>query len=112
MNYLYYKGYTATFEYDSEDHLLIGRVQGLRDVIGFHGATVAEFEAAFAAAIESYLENCAKLGHPPEKPASGKLMLRVPPEVHCAALSAAKTEGVSLNKWAARVLEKAALQSA
>jgi predicted HicB family RNase H-like nuclease len=108
MNYLRYKGYTATFEYDAKDHILIGRVQGLRDVIGFHGETIAEFEAAFAAAIDSYIENCAKLGQTPEKPASGRLMLRVPPEVHCAALSAAKATGMSLNQWASRVLEKAA----
>ncbi|MDR3351735.1 MAG: type II toxin-antitoxin system HicB family antitoxin [Zoogloeaceae bacterium] len=108
MNYLRYKGYTATIEYDAEDHILVGRVQGLRDVIGFHGETVAEFESAFADAIDSYLAHCAELGQAPEKPASGQLMLRVPVEVHSAALSAARAAGMSLNQWAARALEKAA----
>jgi len=44
----------------------------------------------------------------PDKPASGKLMLRVPPEVHRAALVAAEASGVSLNQWAAKVLNEAA----
>lgn len=33
MNYLSYKGYTATMEYDAEDHILVGRVQGMKDVV-------------------------------------------------------------------------------
>jgi len=32
----------------------------------------------------------------------GKMMLRVPPEAHGAALVAAKADGMSLNQWAAR----------
>ncbi|WPL11717.1 hypothetical protein Thiosp_01467 [Thiorhodovibrio litoralis] len=35
-------------------------------------------------------------------------MLRVPPEVHGAALIAAQAAGTSLNQWAAKVLEEAA----
>ncbi|MDW8324723.1 MAG: toxin-antitoxin system HicB family antitoxin, partial [Burkholderiales bacterium] len=41
-------------------------------------------------------------------PASGRLMLRVPPQVHQAALAAAQAAGMSLNQWAARVLAEAA----
>jgi predicted HicB family RNase H-like nuclease len=35
------------------------------------------------------------------------MMLRVPPEVHAAALVAAQGEGKSLNQWAAEVLAEA-----
>ena len=44
----------------------------------------------------------------PEKPASGKVMLRIAPEVHAAALKAAARSGTSLNKWAEGALGKAA----
>jgi predicted HicB family RNase H-like nuclease len=44
----------------------------------------------------------------PEKPASGKLMLRVPPQVHGAALVAAEAAGKSLNQWATEVIQSAA----
>jgi predicted HicB family RNase H-like nuclease len=44
----------------------------------------------------------------PLKAASGKLMLRVSPEIHARALAVAKTSGKSLNQWAEEVLNKAA----
>jgi predicted HicB family RNase H-like nuclease len=53
---------------------------------------------AFGAAVEDYLLTCEKLNRPAQKPASGKLMLRVPPEVHGAALVAAQVKGMSLNQ--------------
>ena len=51
---------------------------------------------------------CEKLGQAPERPASGKLMLRVPPAVHASALRAAELAGKSLNQWATQVLSEAA----
>jgi predicted HicB family RNase H-like nuclease len=48
------------------------------------------------------------LGSAPEKPASGKVMLRIAPEVHAAAIKAAARSGTSLNKWAESALGKAA----
>jgi predicted HicB family RNase H-like nuclease len=42
------------------------------------------------------------------KAASGKLMLRVSPEIHARALAVAKASGKSLNQWAEEVLNKAA----
>jgi len=43
-----------------------------------------------------------------EKPASGKVMLRIPPEVHAKALIIARASGKSLNQWASELLAKAA----
>jgi predicted HicB family RNase H-like nuclease len=106
-NVMTYKGYTASMSYDPDDKILVGRVLDIADIIAFHGESVAEFEAAFHASIDDYIEACAKLGQSTEKPASGKLMLRVDPSVHAAALKAAARAGQSMNKWAARVLADA-----
>ena len=57
---------------------------------------------------EDFLRCCEEQGVRPEKPASGKLMLRVPPQVHGSALVAARAAGKSLNQWATEVLEEAA----
>lgn len=68
-----------------------------------------KLRAAFEEAVDDYyLETCTKIGKVPQKPASGKLMLRVPPEVHRAALIAAESAGTSLNQWATKVLGEAA----
>ena len=108
MNAMNHQGYTARIDFDERDNLFVGRVLGLRAMISFHGETVAELHQAFETAIEDFLHDCKAQGIKPEKPASGKLMLRIPPEVHGAALIAAQASGKSLNQWATEVLQSAA----
>ncbi len=107
MNSMKYKGYHAKVEYDPDDHLFVGHIIGIRDVVGFHGNSVQELETAFVEAVDNYLAACEKLGQEPNKPYSGNLMLRIPAEVHAAVASAAEVSGKSINQWVAGVLEKA-----
>ena len=100
MNTMTYKGYAARIEFDDADGVLTGRLLGISDVVGFHADNVRELRTAFEEAVEDYVETCARIGKQPQKPASGKLMLRVPPELHRAALTAAEAAGTSLNQWA------------
>ncbi|MBC3346875.1 type II toxin-antitoxin system HicB family antitoxin [Pseudomonas sp. SWRI196] len=108
MNSMTYKGYTARVEFDERDDIFVGRVLGVRDIISFHADSVTELRSEFASAIEDYLADCAEQGVSPEKPASGKVMLRIRPEVHAAATIAAQAAGKSLNQWADEVFERAA----
>ena len=108
MSKMSYKGYTAHIRYDDRDGILVGRILGITDIIGFHADTVADLRTAFHEAVDDYLDTCKKLGKAPQAAASGRLMLRVAPEVHRAALTAAQAEGSSLNQWAERVLSEAA----
>lgn len=108
MNSMTYKGYTARVELDERDAIFVGRVLGLSSVISFHGETVAELRREFEVAVDDFLRDCKEQGISPEEPSSGKLMLRVPPEVHGAALVAAQAAGKSLNQWATEVLKEAA----
>lgn len=107
-NSLAYQGYAARVEYSSEDQCFIGHLAGVKDVIGFHGESVTELKSAFEDAVDDYLVTCAKIGKEPQKPYSGKLMLRLPPEVHAAVATAAELNGQSINQWASNVLNKEA----
>jgi len=106
MNTMRYKGYSARIEFDAQDRLFVGRIAGIRDIIGFHGATVDELEAAFHEAVNDYLKVCAKLKQSPEKPFSGRVMLRLDPELHAKAAAAAQLAGTSFNQWAAEVIAR------
>lgn len=108
MNTMTYKGYTARVAFDDRDNILVGRLLGIADIVSFHADNVCALRSAFKEAVDDYLETCAQIGKRPEKSVSGKLMLRVPPEVHGAALIAAQAAGKSLNQWAAEVLKHAA----
>ncbi len=104
---LTYRGYAAHVEFDAEDRLFVGRMAGIVDIVTFHGESVDELEQAFHEAVDDYLVMSEKLGRSPQKPCSGRLMLRVPPEVHARALMMAQAHGKSVNQWAAEVLAEA-----
>ncbi len=112
MNTMSHKGYTARVEYDERDNIFIGRILGIRSIISFHGETVKELRAEFEHSVKDYLADCKSGGVEPEKPASGKLLLRVPPEIHGRALVAAQAAGKSLNQWATEVLQLAVAPAA
>lgn len=92
-----YRGYTGVLEIDEEAGILFGRVLGLRDVITFQAPTVAQAEKEFRRSIDSYLEFCASRGEPPEKPFSGRFLVRIDPTLHRALAQAAEARGTSLN---------------
>ena len=98
-----YKGYEARVELDDEAGVLHGEVINTRDVITFQGASVKELEAAFHDSVEDYLEFCAARGEDPEKPFSGRILVRVPPDVHRQIMTEARRQGKSLNSF---VVEK------
>ena len=94
-----YKGYNGKVEYDSDADLFHGEVVDLRDVITFQGRSVDELKLAFRESIDDYIAFCEKKGEKPEKPFTGKLMLRLPPDVHRKVFLQAKIEGKSLNEF-------------
>nr|VFK57634.1 MAG: Predicted nuclease of the RNAse H fold, HicB family [Candidatus Kentron sp. TUN]VFK58396.1 MAG: Predicted nuclease of the RNAse H fold, HicB family [Candidatus Kentron sp. TUN]VFK65981.1 MAG: Predicted nuclease of the RNAse H fold, HicB family [Candidatus Kentron sp. TUN] len=108
MNTMTHKGYAARIEYSEQDGCFIGHIVGIRDIVGFHGHSVTELRAQFKEAVEDYLETCGKIGKEPNKPYSGRLMLRVPPETHAAVALAANVSGKSIDQWAVETLSKAA----
>jgi predicted HicB family RNase H-like nuclease len=107
MNTMTHKGYAARIEYSDEDQCFVGHIAGINDVVGFHGESVAELRTAFEEAVDDYLTTCEKLNRAPQKPYSGRLMLRVSPEIHAAVAAAAEVSGKSINQWAAETFTRA-----
>lgn len=106
MNMMSYKGFAARIEYSEDDVCFVGHIAGIRDVVGFHGESVAELRAAFEEAVDDYLAICKKLGREPNHPYSGQFRLRLPPELHARVAIAAEAHGKSLNTWVTEVIEK------
>ena len=107
MSSMTYKSYTARVEYDERDDVFVGHVLGLQSILSFEGNSVEALKTAFEEAVNDYLQECQEKGLPPEKPASGKLLLRLAPELHGQAMVAAKAAGKSLNLWVAEALHRA-----
>jgi len=101
-----HKGFIGKVDFDDEAGILHGEVINTRDVITFQGTTVDEIRQAFHDSVEDYLAFCAQLGQEPEKPFTGKFMLRLPPDLHRRAYTAAHQAGKSLNAWIADNLDQ------
>ena len=97
MRALTHRGYSGSLVADVEDDVLHGRILGIRDVVLFEGATPAAAAAAFREAVDDYLIQCQEAGREPEKPYSGKLLVRMTPEQHRQLATEAEETGVSLN---------------
>jgi predicted HicB family RNase H-like nuclease len=106
MNTMKYRGYTARIDYDDRDHLFVGEIVGMMERLVFHGASVDELRGDFEFAVDHYLAMCAASGQKPERQASGKLLVRLPPDLHAAAGIAAAAEGKSLNQWIIELLSR------
>ncbi len=100
-----YKGYIGKVEIDDEVGILYGEVINVRDVITFEGESADEIQKAFQESVDDYLDFCAKRKESPEKPFSGKFILRLPAELHRKAYIQAKLADKSLNGWVTEILE-------
>jgi predicted HicB family RNase H-like nuclease len=94
-----YKGYDAVVQFDEEAGVFTGEVINTRDVITFQGKSVAELKRALKDSVDDYLDFCASRKEQPEKPFSGSVLVRMPPELHRQVATAARREGKSLNAY-------------
>ena len=101
-----YNGYHAVVTFDDEVGILHGEVIDTRDVITFQGKSVDELEQAFRASVGEYLKICEERGRVPDRPFSGRVVLRMEPETHRAVAGAARTSGKSLNSWILEAIDR------
>ena len=106
---LKYKGYYGSVQYDDEAKIFHGEVINIRTVVTFQGTTVDEIEQAFRDSVDDYLDWCKERGKEPEKPFSGKFVLKIPPELYRQLNIQAKQHNANLNSFIVQTLEKAAV---
>lgn len=102
-----YKGYFARVEFDDDESIFHGKVINLKDVITFEGETVNELERAFHDSVDDYLAFCEARGESPDKPYSGKFVVRINPELYKFVLLKARKKGKSLNGWIEDAIKRA-----
>lgn len=107
MSMIQYKGYLAQLEVDADAGVIVGRVLGTRDGITFEGNTPKEALDAFRHSLDDYLAYCAERGREPDKPFSGRVLLRTTPERHRMMVLVATQESKSLNAWLNEVVAMA-----
>jgi len=105
-----HKGYIASVEYDEDSGYFHGRVRNTRAVITFEGKTGEDLTREFAESIRDYEEMCAEDGVKPDRPYSGKFVVRVNPALHAKLAASAALRDESLNDLVNDALERRAAE--
>lgn len=98
-NVLKYKGYVARIEYDIEEKILFGKIEGIADLITFESTNSTEIENEFHSAVDDYLTYCKEIGKDPNKPFKGVFNVRIDHELHRIAAMQAMRTGRTLNSF-------------
>lgn len=107
MNNIFsYKGYCTKVEFDSEDCILYGKIEGISDFVDFYCESANEVKLEFEKAVDDYLEFCKENGKTPEKPFKGSFNVRVPQEIHREAFIKANFQNKKLNQFVTEAIEE------
>ena len=96
-NMMEFKGYYSNPRYSAEDNIFWGKLDGINDSISFEGTSVNELQAAFAEAVEDYLDTCKRNGMTPKTPFRGRFEINITPDLHRKIAVFAANRDVSFN---------------
>ena len=106
MNLMTVDGYRAKIEYDEELDLFRGEILGLNGGADFYGKNPRELRIEFKKSLHVFLEVCKEKGIEPRRNFSGKVNLRIPPELHEKLAIEAQAQGKSINTLAQEALQE------
>ena len=99
INRMTVNGYVAVIAYDSDIELFRGEFVGLNGGADFYAADVKSLHSEAKLSLQTFLDACQEEGVEPKKPFSGKLNLRIDPDLHESATIAAAASNRSLNQF-------------
>lgn len=97
-------GYKAVIQFDPDLDMFRGEFIGLNGGADFYASDVGGLRKEGTASLKVFLDMCEEDGVEPRRRYSGKLHLRMSPELRASAATAAAAEGKSLNQWIASTL--------
>ena len=107
INTLQYKGYYAEIHFSTEDDVFYGKLIGITDLILFEADSVKALKDTFIEVVEDYIETCAELNKPPQKPYKGSFNIRISPDLHRQAATFAAIKKVTLNDFVKQAINLA-----
>lgn len=106
---LQYKDFVGSVHYDADDEIFFGKIEGIEDLVSFEGESVSELKTAFEDAVNDYISLCKENGKKIEKSYKGSFNVRISPEIHKKAKLLSMMQGISLNQFIQKAVEKAIL---
>lgn len=105
-NILEYKGYHTKVEFDAEEFVLRGKIEGINDLVNFECESIQNVEKEFHKAVDDYLEFCKEVGKEPDKEYKGTFNVRISPDLHRQLANMAMKNGDTLNSSVEKAIQK------
>ena len=106
-NVMKFGEYSAVISYDPEIQLFRGEFVGLNGGADFYADSIQKLRKEGEISLKVFLEYAKEKNIAPKKQFSGKLVLRLKPEIHQKYKLLASAKNVSLNQLLNETLEKA-----
>ena len=103
-NILEYKGYLTRIEYNSEDNVLYGKIEGINDLVNFECDDIKDVVKEFHNAVDDYLKFCSENNKEPEKDYRGLFNVRIKPYLHKKLAKEAFKTGDTLNSLMEKIV--------
>lgn len=104
-------GHKAVISFDPDIGMLRAEFLDLSGGADFYATNVEALHEEGKRSLQTYLELCAEKGVEPFRKFSGRFNVRLDPDIHAAAVTAAAAESKSLNEWVTDAV-RAATQAA
>ena len=103
-----YRGYIAKVEYDDSVGMLHGEVINAAPypIVTFEASDVDGLKREYHGSIDDYLDWCEEDGVEPRREFSGKLNLRLGPDLHRQVSLEAAANDLSINEWITRTISR------
>lgn len=102
---LEYKEFIGSVRFSADDEVFHGKLEGIDDLVSYEGTTVVELKKNFRKAVDDYIVLCSEAGKKAARSCKGTFNVRIPVELHQAAVRKATLLGVSLNQVVKMALE-------
>jgi len=99
------RGLVGSVRFSSEDSVLLGKIEGIDDLVSFEGESVAELKRSFREAVEDYVQLCKESGKAVYRSCRGSFNVRLSPELHRKAIMVSQERGISLNQLVQSAVE-------
>lgn len=106
-NVMKFGEYSAVISYDPEIQMFRGEFVGLNGGADFYADSIKKLRKEGETSLKVFLEFAREKNIEPKKQFSGKLVLRLKPEIHQKYKLLASAKNVSLNQLLSETLEKA-----
>jgi len=106
-NIMKFGEYDAVISFDPEIQMFRGEFIGLNGGADFYADSIENLQKEGETSLKVFLEYAKEKNIAPKKPVSGKLVLRLKPEIHEKYKLLASAKNISLNQLLNETLEKA-----